>query len=116
MKNIAILIVFTAFFLSSCCSVRPEQRKSSTKGRVDASEFALIGRKGISIFPQMKVETSYLSDSTLHWKTTTNQGVVAEGDEKVSHERLEDHLHFLNWVEANGYVLSLIINTKEGKV
>lgn len=115
MRKIATLILLSGLFFSSCCNNK-QQDKNSTSELVDSKDYALIGKKGITTFPEMKVETNYISDSTMHWKTTNNKGIVAEGDEKINYEKLTDNLHFLNWIEKNGYVISLIINTKDGKV
>ncbi|WP_430406758.1 MoaF-related domain-containing protein [Fluviicola sp.] len=116
MKKIGTLIILSGMFFTSCCCNDKQQDKKSTNEIANTKEFALIGKKGKITFPEMKVETTYLSDSTLHWKTTNNKGVINEGDESVSYEQLTGNLHFLNWVEKNGYVISLVINTKEGKV
>lgn len=115
MKRSTTLIFLSGLFLSSCCGSQ-EPKNNNKNVNPNLGEFALIGKKGITTFPKMKVETSYLTDSTMHWKTTNSKGEIAEGDEKVSYEKLADNLHFLNWVEQNGYVISLIINTKDGKV
>jgi len=52
----------------------------------------------------------------LHWKFTDNKGAVTEGDEKIDYKRLTDNLHFLNWIEKDGWTVSQIIDTKEGSV
>jgi hypothetical protein len=115
MKKIGTLIILSGMFFTSCCNHK-QPNKKSTNEIANTKEFTLIGKKGKITFPEMKVETSYLSDSTLHWKTTNNKGVINEGDESVSYEQLTGNLHFLNWIEKNGYVISLVINTKERKV
>jgi hypothetical protein len=114
MKKVGILILSVLFFTSN--SNAQKHPKISKCEMVDAKKYALIGKKGITTFPKMKVETDYISDSTMHWKTTNSKGEIAEGDEKISYEKLSNNLHFLNWVEKNGYVISLTINTKDGKV
>ena len=82
----------------------------------ETTVFSLIGKKGIITFPEMKANVTYTSDSTLHWKTTDNKGVIAEGDEKISYKRLSDNLHFLNWIEKDGWTVSQIIDTKNETV
>lgn len=114
MKKIITLLLLSGLLFTSCCT--KQQDKSLANASVDEKEFALIGKKGITTFPNLKVETNYISESAMHWKTTNSKGEIAEGDEKISYEKLSDNLHFLNWVEENGYVISLVINTKDKKV
>jgi hypothetical protein len=80
------------------------------------NEFSLIGKKGIITFPEMNAKVKYKSETSLHWKTTDINGNVAEGDETVSYQRLTDSLHFINWIEKDGWTVSQIIDTKEGTV
>lgn len=114
MKKIGTLLILSGLFAS--CGNNQQQEKCTTTETADAKDYALIGKKGISTFPDMKAEISYASDSTMHWKTTNSKGEINEGDEKFSYEKLTDNLHFLNWVEENGYVISVVINTKDKKV
>lgn len=116
MRKLGTIIILSGIFFTSCCSNKLHCKNPTKELVYTKSDYALIGKKGITTFPKMKVETNYISDSTMHWKTTNSKGIVAEGDEKISYEKLTDNLHFLNWVEKNGYVISLIINTKDGKV
>lgn len=114
MKKIVLLALMLSFFTTfTNAQNHPKSAESKTNNE---KEYALIGKKGITTFAMMKVETDYISDSTMHWKTTNSKGEIAEGDEKVSYAKLSDNLHFLNWVEKNGYVISLTIDTKDGKV
>nr|WP_315250766.1 hypothetical protein [uncultured Flavobacterium sp.] len=86
------------------------------ESRTKQNDYSLIGKKGVLTFPEMKTEVSYISDTTLHWKTTDSEGIVAEGDENINYEKLSDNIHFLNWIEKDGWTVSQIINTEEGKV
>ncbi|PXY42446.1 hypothetical protein DMB65_03350 [Flavobacterium cheongpyeongense] len=76
----------------------------------------LVGKKGKITFPEMIAEVNYLNDSTLHWKTTSKEGIVVEGYEKMYYKKLTDNLHFLNWIEKDGWTVSQIIDTKAGTV
>ena len=114
MKKIGLLTIIVLLFANF--SYAQNHSKSAASKTENAEKYALIGKKGLTTFAMMKVETDYISDSTMHWKTTNSKGEIAEGDEKVSYAKLSDNLHFLNWVEKNGYVISLTINTKDGKV
>ena len=64
----------------------------------------------------MKAEVQYISASKLHWKTTDAKGAIAEGDEQYYYKALTENLHFLNWIEQDGFTVSQIIDTKNGTV
>lgn len=114
-KKIGILIIISGLFFTSCNNQNSD-KNSTTEIKESKLDFVLIGKKGIITFPEMKAEVIYISDSTLHWKTTDNKGVVAEGNENISYEKLTDNIYFLNWIEKDGWTVSQIINTKDGKV
>lgn len=90
------------------------QAKNSNK--VVGTNQLLIGSNGKITFPEMSAEVKYVNESTLHWKTTDSKGVVLEGDEKMDYQKLTDNLHFLNWIEKDGWTVSQIIDTKKGTV
>ncbi|MEC4086925.1 MoaF-related domain-containing protein, partial [Myroides odoratimimus] len=48
--------------------------------------------------------------------TVGENGAVNEGDEKMNYKALGEDLHFLNWIEQDGFTVSQIINTKTGEV
>lgn len=79
-------------------------------------DYSLIGRKGVLKFPEATAEITYISETQLHWKFTTSDGQVTEGDESVDYKRVADHLHFLNWIEQDGFTVSQLIDTKEKTV
>lgn len=64
----------------------------------------------------MKATITYADAETLHWSTIGEDGVKNEGDEKMSYKQLSNDLHFLNWIEKDGFTVSQIINTKTGEV
>jgi hypothetical protein len=78
--------------------------------------YLLIGKKGIITFPEMKARVNYLSENKLHWKTTDSEGTIVEGDEEISYKTLTENLHFLNWIEKDGFTVSQIIDTKNKTV
>jgi Mlc titration factor MtfA (ptsG expression regulator) len=80
------------------------------------NNFSLIGKKGIISYPNMKAYVIYSSDSTLHWKTVDEKGVLNEGNEVIRYKRLNDNLHFLNWIEKDGFTVSQVIDTRNGTV
>jgi hypothetical protein len=79
-------------------------------------EYSLIGKKGIIHFSGIKAEVKYTSNTALHWKTTDDAGVVAEAVETIDYRQLTGNLHFLNWIEKDGWTVSQIIDTKAGTV
>lgn len=64
------------------------------------------------MYPDFKAEVHYLTDSTLHWKTTSADGKINEADEKMFYKKLNEHQFFLNWIEADGISISQVIDTK----
>lgn len=108
-----IWLVLSGLFITACNN---QQENNADKTKEITMDYTLIGKKGKITFPEMKAEVNYSSDSTLHWKTTDNKGIVAEGDEQISYQMLSDNLHFLNWIEKDGWTVSQIIDTKNGTV
>jgi hypothetical protein len=85
-------------------------------GNPTTNKFALIGKKGIIHFPGIKAEVIYTNDTALHWKTTDEAGTTASADESIDYRQLTSNLHFLNWIEKDGWTVSQIIDTKAGTV
>ncbi len=113
MKKIVIAAVGLLFFVS--CKNNTEQKDTATTTptvQSTSGDYTLIGKKGLLVYPDFKAEVSYLSDSTLHWKTTTPEGLVNEGDETVFLKKLNDHQYFLNWIEQDGLSISQVIDLK----
>jgi hypothetical protein len=113
--KLGTLVCLCSLFLLSCDNNQQDKNRAS-ESATKQMDYALIGKKGIITFPEMKAEVNYTSDTTLHWKTTDQKGEVLEGDEAISYKKLTDHLHFLNWIEKDGWTVSQIINTKDGEV
>jgi hypothetical protein len=76
----------------------------------------IIGRRAKIQFPEIAATVEYLTETSLHWKTIDKAGISAEADETISYERIAPHLHFLNWIEKDGWTVSQIIDTKENSV
>lgn len=89
---------------------------AQTVATPDTAALTLIGRKAVITFPKMKAVVTYLSDSTLHWETTDTDGKTASGDERMDYQRLTAGLHFLNWIEKDGWTVSQVIDTRAGTV
>ena len=105
-------VTITLFTMLACNN--NTENSISEEIQTEIRDFSLIGKKGKIIYDNFIAEVSYLSDSSLHWKTTgIKDGKVNEGDEKIFYKRLSENQHFLNWIEADGFVISQIIDTKK---
>jgi biopolymer transport protein ExbD len=114
-KQIFTIVILTGLFFTSCNN-QPKTEQNKMEQEKNSTDYSLIGKKGQITFPEMKGEVNYTSDTSLHWKTTDNKGIVLEGDEKISYQKLTENLHFLNWIEKDGWTVSQIIDTKNGTV
>jgi hypothetical protein len=115
-KQILTIVVLTGLFFTSCNNQPKAEQNKMEQEKTTPTDYLLIGKNGLITFPEMKAEVNYKSDTSLHWKTTDNKGIVLEGDEDISYKKLTDNIHFLNWIEKDGWTVSQIINTKEGTV
>jgi len=79
-------------------------------------DYSLIGKKGILTFPSAKAYVTYSSEKKLEWKTIDNNGQETFGSEILFYKQLNDHTHFLNWIEEDGFTVSQVINTKNKTV
>lgn len=115
MKNIFI-IATSIFLFTACQDNKGQQSESSSKGTEQSErlteDYTLIGKKGLLVYPEFKAEVSYLSDSTLYWRTTMPNGQVNEGHENMFFKKLNNYQYFLNWIEQDGFTISQIIDLK----
>jgi hypothetical protein len=114
--KIFAITIFSGLLLSSCNNQPTTEQTKTNTSMETRKDYSLIGKKGIITFPEMKAEVDYTSETSLHWKTTDNKGVILEGDEKISYQKLTDNMHFLNWIEKDGWTVSQIIDTQNGTV
>lgn len=115
MKKIMIGMTLMAILASCQKNENKPQNKENDSTVVTTEQqedYTLIGKKGLLVYPEFKAEVSYLSDSTLHWKTTQPDGSVHEGDEQIFFKKLNDHQYFLNWIEQDGLSISQVIDVK----
>lgn len=75
----------------------------------------LFGRKGTITYPQYTIEATYLSETEFHWKILNLPG-QPEDTEKLFYKPLAENLHFLSWQEANGNVVSQVVNTDTNEI
>jgi hypothetical protein len=86
--------------------------KEATSAAVD-----IIGKTATLAFPNgFKVDETFVSDTTLHWKLTNEKGEVIEEDEKVSFKKINDNQYFINWIEKSGLTVSQIVDPKNETV
>jgi hypothetical protein len=76
----------------------------------------LIGKRAKIQFPDVAATVEYRTTTSLHWKTTDKAGATAKADETINYERVAPHLHFLNWIEKDGWTVSQIIDTEKHSV
>jgi hypothetical protein len=109
--------ILGAVLLAGCASTNsdPSVVSNGEPQSTDAT-YTLIGKQARLTFPEMTADVSYKSETTLHWKAVDKKGAVSEGDEQLFYQRLDDHLHFLNWIEKDGWTVSQIIDTRKGTV
>ena len=111
-----IFLSLVGLAVTSCNNQPKGEQKPIEEASEITSDYSLIGKKGLISFPEMNAEVTYNSDSTLHWKTIDIKGNISEGDEKMDYKQLTENLHFLNWIEKEGFTVSQIIDTKNGSV
>lgn len=119
MNNKTILTSLAIVLSLGACqsNVSKQSIISETKPAVNTSDTnTLIGHKGEIKFPQMTATITYTNAESLHWSTVGEKGEVNEGDENMSYKQLSEDLHFLNWIEKDGFTVNQIINTKTGEV
>ena len=77
---------------------------------------AIIGKNAVVTFPEMEAHVTYISETKLKWQTVGKDGQKMSGTEEVSYKRLSDGLHFINWIEQDGFTVSQIIDSEHGTV
>lgn len=112
-KNIVIQIALLALLVLQACS---SNTGSAEKSNESTSSFEIIGKSATIVLPQFKVEETFTSDTTLHWKTFNDAGVIGEEDEKIGYKKIGDSLFFLNWIEKTGLTVSQVLDFKKGTV
>lgn len=117
-KKIGIILAIGSMSMLSC-SQKQDATSAPATSEVEESSFVpvtLIGKKGVLAYPDFTAYMTYESENRLHWKTVTKEGKVAEGVETVSYKRINDHVFFLSWIEADGFTVSQVIDVQQGKV
>ncbi|WP_437918002.1 MoaF-related domain-containing protein [Sphingobacterium sp. LRF_L2] len=103
--------------LSIASSCTYNKQSSSTKiTETNTQTYVLIGKKAVLTYPKLRAEVEYIDENTLHWSQATADGSKIEGTEKVSYKQINNHQFFLNWIEADGFTVSQVIDLKTNKV
>jgi|GEM_PF-1582242 len=71
----------------------------------------IMGKSANLNYPGFKVTAHYIDENNLYWKTDTD-----EGHETISYARLAANMHFLNWIEKDGIIVSQIIDCESNTV
>jgi hypothetical protein len=117
MKIVTFITAAMAIVLTIGSSVAFSQNKTKKEAKAGVEKaYSLLGKKGRITFPEMVATVEYRSETELHWEVLTNKGEKGAGDETISYQELNDHLHFLNWIEKSGFTVSQVIDTKKGTV
>lgn len=77
---------------------------------------SLLGREAIINFPDSTAQVRYSPQGMLLWTLIDGNGRISKGCERLSYLQLSDSLHFLNWVEKNGFIVSQVVDTLQGTV
>lgn len=115
-KRSILCIAILSIVVSACKNKQKEEEKSDTKIELPSSTYTLIGKRAILNYPDMSVEVTYLSDSTLHWSQTDVDNNKTEDTEKIKYIQLNESQFFLNWIEKDGFTVSQVIDLKSNKV
>jgi len=118
MKKTGVLLAMASMSLAACSQKEGSTGDITTKEAETsaAAPVELIGKKGILTYPDFTAYMTYESENRLHWKTVTKEGKIAEGEEELSYKRINDHIFFLSWIEADGFTVSQVIDVNTGKV
>ena len=116
MKVLHLLIGVVLVGTISC----QQQKKGEDRIVVTSDESSdstrVIGKRLRLTYPEYTVFESFKSDSTITWTSVNIDGEREEGSESISYFLVEDNIHFVGWITANGDVVSQVLNTKGMKV
>lgn len=115
-KRSILCIAILTVIASACTNRQKEEEKTGAKIELPSSTYTLIGKRAILNYPDMSVEVTYLSDSTLHWSQTDVNNNKTEDTEKIKYIQLNESQFFLNWIEKDGFTVSQVIDLKSNKV
>lgn len=109
MKKI-ITTLLCGVLLAACKENTNKPVTSKTEETVNTKD-DIFGKSATITYPKMKVEVSYINDSTLHWKDVLANGEIKQGNEHIYYKRLSQNLHFINWTEESGITISQVLDT-----
>ena len=91
-------------------------QQEETRMTLITKKHAIIGKTAKIKFPAIEAHVTYISETELKWQTVGKDGKEMAGSEKISYKRLSDGLHFINWVEQDGFTVSQVIDSENGTV
>ncbi len=89
---------------------------AACSSRESKSSLDLVGktieyRYGVSIY-----HVTFDSDTTMHWEAMTGEEKGVKENETYAAEWIDSNKLFISWSEANGMVVSQILDFEKGKV
>lgn len=109
-----LLLLFCSTLLFSSCTGKNAEKEARTNQTEETT--SIIGKQVVVDYSVIKAEIHYLSDSTLHWKTTTPNNEVAEAEEKIYYQSIGNNLFFVNWIEEDGTTVSQTVDMEKKTV
>ena len=115
MKQITFLSLNLLLLLAlqACNSINTRDNSKTTQKPINES-IEIVGKSVTLTFPNFTVIDSIISDTTLHWKHISKNGIVNEGDELINYKEINDNCFFINWIEKTGLTVSMILDSKNG--
>ncbi|NAW51562.1 hypothetical protein GNY06_09275 [Elizabethkingia argentiflava] len=107
---------FLSLVCLTACNSSNKAEAQNVEQNTKTENYVLLGKKAKLTYPEFEAEVHYISDRKLHWKTLTNQGKVAEGDEEVSYKQLSSTQFLINWIESSGMSVSQVVDMEKGRV
>ncbi|MDO4880024.1 MAG: hypothetical protein Q3983_01975 [Capnocytophaga sp.] len=110
------IVLFLATILLSVACNCPHKEQNTTVSEQKTEKISLIGEKATLVYPSLTAEVHYISENEIHWKTTDDQGQVAEQKNTLVYKPINATQFFLNWVEDDGTTVSQVIDTEKKTV
>ena len=109
------LCSLTASLLFTACQSSDTAQKATTEqanAPVQATDTTLIGKRLHLKFPTNSSTVEYISDSHLFWSSRDSVHGRKEGEDTYHAVRIGSSVFFVNWVEADGTIVSQVLDLK----
>ncbi len=116
MKVLHLLIGVVLVGTISCQQQKKGEDRIVVTSEESSDSTRVIGKRLRLTYPEYTVFESFKSDSTITWTSVNIDGEREEGSESISYFLVEDNIHFVGWITANGDVVSQVLDTKGMKV